>query len=103
MNLIILKDENFNELIKEGYALVDYFATWCGPCKMLAPVLEEYSLLQDEVKVIKVDVDQFPLMAQENNIMGVPTLILYKDKKEIKRLSGYMNKEQLQKWVDQNK
>lgn len=103
MNLIILKDENFNELIKEGYVLVDYFATWCGPCKMLSPILEEYSLLQDEVKVIKVDVDQFPLMAQENNIMGVPTLILYKDKKEIKRLSGYMNKEQLQKWVDQNK
>jgi thioredoxin 1 len=103
MNLIILKDENFNELIKEGYVLVDYFATWCGPCKMLSPILEEYSLLQDEVKVIKVDVDQFPLMAQENNIMGVPTLILYKDKKEIKRLSGYMNKEQLQNWVDQNK
>ena len=103
MKITVLNDEKLGELINEGYSLVDYFATWCGPCKMLAPVLEEYSEEQEEIKVIKVDVDKFSDMASASNIMGVPTLILYKDSKELSRKSGYMNLDELKKWVDQNK
>lgn len=103
MKIIELDKEEFNETIKEGYYLIDYYANWCGPCQMLKPVLEEYSLIQNEINIIKIDIDKFPLMAEENNIMGVPTLILYKNGKENNRTSGYKNIDQLSKWIDQNK
>ena len=71
--------EQFNETIKSGVTLVDFYATWCGPCKMLAPELEKLAELRPDVTVIKVDVDEFGMLASEYNVRAVPTLVLFKD------------------------
>ena len=67
------KVEQFKKLIQEDKILVDFFATWCGPCKMLAPVLEK---VESEIKVIKVDTDEFDDLAREYGVMSIPTLVL---------------------------
>lgn len=83
-----------NEL-SNGLVLVDFYATWCGPCRMLAPVLEEIEL----VEVVKVDVDQALELAKEFAIQYVPTLILFKDKVEVARKTGYFELEELNNWI----
>lgn len=82
-----LKDENFYELIKSGIYLVDFYADWCGPCKMLAPVLEQI----DFVDVIKVNVDEYPEIAKQFGVMSIPTIIFFKDGVEVKKEIGFRN------------
>jgi thioredoxin 1 len=91
------KDLNeFNELIKDGTVLVDFFATWCGPCRMLAPVLEEIdSENVSGAEIIKVDVDEAKAIAMQYGIQVIPTLILFKNGKQVKKESGYMHKAKL--------
>lgn len=79
------KEEEFYELVKEKPLIVDFYADWCGPCKMLAPVLDEI----DFVDVLKVNVDNFPNIAQRFGIMSIPTLIFFKDGLEKNREIGY--------------
>ena len=79
--LLHLENEDFNEEVKEGVVLVDFFATWCGPCKMLGPVLEEIAKEQTDLKIVKVDVDQHESLAQQFGIMSVPTLVLFVKRK----------------------
>jgi len=102
MNVIYGNEENFNELISSGEVLVDFFATWCGPCKMLSPVLEELASDRSSVKVVKIDVDENPNLARNFGIMSVPTLILFKDGKELSKQSGYMPKEELIDWINEH-
>ena len=97
--LLHLENEDFNEEVKEGVVLVDFFATWCGPCKMLGPVLEEIAKEQTDLKIVKVDVDQHESLAQQFGIMSVPTLVLYKDGRPVKRMSGFMPKDALLEWI----
>lgn len=92
---------NFNEQIKEGVVLVDFFATWCGPCKMQAPVLEELKEDRSDVKVVKIDVDQETEIAREYGVMSIPTLILFKDGKEVAKNVGFMPKELLVQWINE--
>lgn len=92
---------NFNEQIKEGVVLVDFFATWCGPCKMQAPVLEELKEDRSDVKVVKIDVDQETEIARLYGVMSIPTLILFKDGKEIAKNVGFMPKELLVQWINE--
>lgn len=92
---------NFNEQIKEGVVLVDFFATWCGPCKMQSPVLEELKEDRSDVKVVKIDVDQETEIAREYGVMSIPTLILFKDGKEIAKNVGFMPKELLVQWINE--
>lgn len=93
----ITKD-NFNELVVDSKTpvLVDFFATWCGPCKMLSPILEQVA---DEVKnkvvVAKLDIDECMELAQEYGIMSVPTMILFKDGAEVSRNIGFRGKPQI--------
>ncbi len=90
----ILNKENFNEKVLQdkGTVLVDFFATWCGPCKMLAPVLEQVA--QDTTaKIYKVDIDESEDLARSYGIMVVPTMIIFKDGKQVEKFSGYMQKD----------
>lgn len=74
----------------KGYALVDFWATWCPPCRMMAPVLESAEQqLGDKINFVKVDVDEQQQLATEFDIMSIPTLVVFKDGKPVKRMSGY--------------
>lgn len=87
----IVNTEEFNALMNEDVVLVDFFATWCGPCKMLTPVLELVAnKLDGKVKIVKVDVDESPDLAQRFGIMSVPTMILFKKGQQAAAFSGYM-------------
>ena len=92
---ILGKEENLKELKKGKRVLVDYFATWCMPCKMLSPILEEVAEADKDLEIIKVDIDQFEEEAMMDGIRSVPTLIYYKDGKEQKRVSGVHSKEEI--------
>ena len=95
-----INDQNkFNEFIKEGRVLIDFFATWCGPCKMLSPVIEQVEREHPELKVVKVDVDEAPQIAAEYGIQAIPTLFLLQDGKVLDKRMGYLNKNQLEGFV----
>ena len=82
--------------------LVDFFATWCGPCKTMAPILEDLTKrLGEDIKIIKIDVDKAQALAQELRISGVPTLILYKNGQQVWRQSGVVPVHQLEYTVKQ--
>lgn len=89
-----LEKNNLNEEIKEGITLVDFYTTWCGPCKMMESVLEEL-----DINVIKVDVEKFEELGKEYAIMSVPTLIFFKDGKEQKKLIGFQTKDALEEII----
>lgn len=100
----LLNDKNFKENIaKNDLVLVDFFATWCGPCKMLSPVLEEVAKDNEDMKFFKVDVDQNPDLVREFGIQAMPTIVILRDGKEIKRFLGYKAKEQIQSIIDEVK
>ena len=92
-------NENFNELVGEGRVLVDFFATWCGPCKMLSLVIEKLNK-KNVIPIIKVDVDECEEVASKYRIFSVPTLIIFENGKEIKRKTGYMSLDELESWVN---
>ena len=87
----------FNEKIASGRVLVDFYATWCGPCKMLAPILEEIDERKEvgELLIVKVDVDEASDIAMKFGIQSIPTLILFENGKAVKSSLGYMPKPQL--------
>lgn len=94
----LTKNDNFDEEIKEGLVLVDFFATWCGPCSMLAPVIEQLDK-EMEIKVIKIDTDELPSLAQKFRVMSIPTLLLFKDGKLANHALGYMPINHLREFV----
>ena len=95
----LTKEEFDNE--KKEYMLVDFYATWCGPCKMMASVLESvYS--KNIIDIAKVNIDEERQLAIETGIEVIPTLLLFKEGKEIKRSSGFMSEQELIKWVSED-
>lgn len=97
MALIHYKNEDFNELINDELVIVDFFATWCGPCRMLGPVLEE---IQDKYKIVKVDIDESNDLAKKYGVMSVPTIIKFKNGEEIDKNIGFLPKEELINWIE---
>ena len=97
--------DNFAELIQsETPVLVDFSAEWCGPCKMMAPVLTKLKeMVGDEVRIIKIDVDKNPLTASTYHIQGVPTLMLFRKGEVLWRKSGVMSAEQIKQIIEQYK
>jgi len=100
---VIGNSGNFNELINDDLVLVDFFATWCGPCKMLAPLLSELASNRDGLKVVKVDVDANADLAREYGVMSIPTLVLFKSGKSVATQTGFLPKELLSRWIEENK
>ncbi len=94
----VINAGEFEQLTKnEPAVLVDFFATWCGPCKMLAPELEKLATkLEGKVKIVKVDIDESGDLAMKYGIMSVPTMILFQDGKAVKQLMGYQPAAQLE-------
>lgn len=93
----VISSEEFNNLVEhiEGIAVVDFFATWCGPCKMLAPVFDSLSEELTDVDFVKVDIDQSLELAQKFGITTVPTMMIFKDGKVVDTLVGFMPKDNL--------
>ena len=91
----------FEKDIKESKVLVDFFATWCGPCKMLSPVLEELSNQNPDLLILKIDVDEVGALAARFGVQAIPTLMLFKDGKLVETRMGYQNLNQLLAFVNQ--
>ena len=96
--MIHLEKENLNELIKEGTHLVDFYAEWCGPCKMLGPILEE---LDSKINIIKVNIDEHEDLAREYRIMSIPTLVFFKDGNKVKEIVGFRTKEEIEELIEE--
>lgn len=100
MAVLHLTSENFDEAIKDGLVMLDFWATWCGPCRMQAPILEQLdSEYKGNVKVCKIDVDEEPALAQRFGIMSIPTLVSFKDGKQLEKRVGVQSLEQLQEML----
>lgn len=96
----IKTEQEFNEKINGDYVLVDFFATWCGPCKMLGPILENVS---KNIEILKVDVDKFENLARNYSVMSIPTLILFKKGQIVDKKIGFIPEVMLNEWIDNNK
>ena len=88
----------FEKEIQGEVVLVDFYATWCGPCQMLAPVLEELDK-KGKVKIVKIEVDSIPELARQFRVMSIPTVMLFKNGQFVKKQLGYMPLEALKEFV----
>lgn len=103
MTIINAIDKDFAGNIKEGLVLVDFSASWCGPCKMIAPVLEELNgELEGKASIVKMDVDDNPRTASKYGVMSVPTLLLFKDGEIVEKAVGYQPKEALASLIEKH-
>ena len=88
-NITAATEDTFEDLVKEGLSVADFWAEWCAPCRMLTPIIEELAgKHQEDVSVLKVNVDENPGLAAKFAIHGIPTVVFFKDGKEVERLVG---------------
>ncbi|ENH97033.1 thioredoxin [Gracilibacillus halophilus YIM-C55.5] len=103
MTIAHASDSTFNTETSEGLVLADFWADWCGPCKMIAPVLEEIdSEMSDQVKIVKLDVDNNQETAGNYGVMSIPTLLLFKDGEVVDQVVGYQPKEALVELINKH-
>ena len=92
------KEEDFNEIIKNK-VLVDFYADWCGPCKMLAMEIEKVAS-EIDIDIVKVNVDEEEEIARKYGVMSIPTLILFENGQELKKIIGFMPKERIKEFIE---
>ena len=97
MSVLHLTKENFKQEVLESNVpvLVDFWATWCGPCQMVGPIIEEIAAEVSNAKICKVDVDDQPELAREYRVMSIPTLMVFKDGQVVKREVGARSKQEI--------
>lgn len=101
--MIEIRNNNFESEVKDGLVLVDFYAQWCGPCRMLTPVLEQLDRQYNgKVKIVKVDIDANPETASRYGVMSIPNLMLFKDGKLSSHMLGFKTKQMLEQWINQN-
>ena len=86
-----LNDNNFEDSVKEGIAVIDFWAPWCGPCKMMTPVINKIAANNPDIIVGKVDIDASPQIAQKYNVMSIPTIIIFKNGEPVDQTVGVVN------------
>lgn len=96
---LIKTEEEFNREIMNDKVVVDFFANWCGPCKMLAPIVEEVSNELEKITFIKVDIDEIESLPRQFDIMSIPTLLIFEKGELIKRHTGYIDKDELVQFI----
>jgi thioredoxin 1 len=103
--MLIINEENFKSEVEEakGLVLIDFFASWCGPCKMISPILEELSGEMPDVKFCKVDVDESPSLARMFKVESIPFLALVRDNTFLDMSVGYRSKDDLISFINSNK
>lgn len=97
------KFSSFQDLLNQvdKPVLVDFYATWCGPCQMMAPILEQIGIdLKDRLQVVKIDTDKYPGLANQYQINALPTLILFKNGQPVERIEGVMQAHQLRQHLE---
>ena len=95
-DIIVLNESNYEEMTQSGVAVVDFYADWCGPCKMMAPMFDEARAAYEGRAVLaKINVDENKGIAIENKIMSIPTLLFFKDGQVVDRVSGVIDKDTL--------
>lgn len=103
MAIVTASDQTFSNETSEGIVLADFWAPWCGPCKMIAPVLEEIDEeMDDKLKVVKLDVDENQETAGKYGVMSIPTLLLFKDGEVVDQVIGFQPKEQLVELINKH-
>lgn len=104
MAIVDVSDQSFSEEVEQtGSVLVDFWAPWCGPCKMVSPVLEEIDgEIGDQLKIAKVNVDDNPDTAGRFEVMSIPTLMLVKDGEVVDKIVGFQPKEQLMETINKH-
>ena len=99
----VIKESEFINEINEGLVLVDFYAEWCRPCKMLSPILEQINEEDENVKIIKVNIDDSRFLANYYQIQSIPTLILLKDGQFLHRMVGFRPKKNIQELIAKGK
>jgi len=97
-----ITDDQFQTTVAKGVTLVDFWAPWCGPCRMIAPILDELAgELKEKARIVKINVDENPLVAGQFGVMSIPTLLLFKDGKKVDQKIGGQAKPQLKAFIEQ--
>ncbi|RIJ50890.1 thioredoxin [Maribellus luteus] len=99
-NILVLNNKNFKTATKKGVLLVDFWAAWCGPCKIIAPTLNEIADTQNDFRVAKVNVDHNQQLAQRYNVRNIPTMLIFRDGKEAGRIVGVKTKRAILKEME---
>lgn len=100
---MIIKDfdqSKFDELLNKDIVILDFYATWCGPCKMLSPELDMLSEKRKDITICKIDVDSYGEIARKYGIMTIPTLVLYKKGEMVKKNVGFMPLDAIEEWIE---
>lgn len=99
----IIKSEEFENQTKKGTSVIDFFATWCGPCRMMAPIFESVGQkMSGKANFVKVDVDESEDLARKFGVMSIPTMVILKDGNMIAKRVGLMQADALEQWVNEN-